>query len=139
MKTPGGIRGGRTVAVHSVRASDPLMKWAAQECGSGPLETTITRVTGVLIKTSRGRLQELTDLEGSHLFLRDLIRMHYLRDESDKSRTEAWFSELQHFRGHFFLFPLFSKLVGNHIDCSLDFLPRASIQLVQNMNFMMKH
>lgn len=53
----------------------------AQECGSGPLETTITRVTGVLIKTSRGRPQELTDLEGSHLFLRDLIRMHYLKRE----------------------------------------------------------
>lgn len=60
--------------MHSFQHSDPLMKWAAQECGSGPLETTITRVTGVLIKTSRGRLQELTDLEGSHLFLRDLIR-----------------------------------------------------------------
>lgn len=61
--------------MHSFQDSDPALKWAAQECGSSPLETTITRVTGVLIKTSRGRLQELTDLEGSHLFLRDLIRM----------------------------------------------------------------
>lgn len=120
-------------------ASDPAMEWAAQECGSSPLETTITRVTGVLIKTSRGRLQELTDLEGSHLFLRDLIRMCYLRRQGDKSRTEARFSERRCFRGRFSLFCVFSKLVWNSIDFSLDFHSTASVQLAQNMNFMMKH
>lgn len=128
-----------STTVHLAWASDPVMKWAAEECGSGPLETTITRVTGVLIKTSRGRLQELTDLEGSHLFLRDIIRMRYLRRQSDKGRTKARLNELRCFRGHFSLFYVFSKLRWSSIDCSLDFRSGASIHLVRNMNFIMKH
>lgn len=125
--------------------SSPLIAgpWSCNEVGSSGMwklpSWNNDNMTGVLIKTSRGRLQELTDLEASHLFLRDLIRMHYLRRQSDKSGTKARFTELQCFRGHFSLFCVFSKLVWHSIDCSLDSHSRASIRPVQNMNFMMKH
>lgn len=100
---------------------DPTMEWAAQECGSIPLETTITRVTGVLIKTSRGILRELTGLEWISIFKGSNKDV-----DSDNSPTKMRFSKFLRFRSHFSLFHVFSKLVWSTIDCSLDFLqPRA--------------